>query len=63
MVQGIGAMPTILPLNDTLVAFLGACLFSFYLAYDTKLIVSGKHSKYRMNEKDFVFGASKFVAA
>lgn len=62
VLQTTGVMPTFLPLNDTFVAFLGTCLFSFYLAYHTKLIVSGKHSKYRMNDKDFVFGASKFRA-
>jgi protein lifeguard len=28
-----------------------------YLAHHTKLIVSGKHSKYGMNEEDYVFGA------
>lgn len=33
------------------------CLFSLFLAYHTKLIVGGKHAKYRMNEKDYVFGA------
>ena len=35
----------------------GATLFSFYLAHHTKLIVAGKHSKYQMNEKDYVYGA------
>lgn len=60
--QTLGSVPTFLPVRDSLVAFFGTCLFSFYLAYHTKLIVAGKHSKYRMNEKDFVFGASKCVA-
>ena len=52
--------PNLLPYSDMLYALLGATLFSFYLAYHTKLIVAGKHAKYQMNEKDYVFGASKF---
>lgn len=35
----------------------GAILFSLYLAYHTRLIVSGKNNEYRMNEKDYVLGA------
>ena len=46
-----------LPYNDAIYSFFGACLFSFYLAHHTKLIVAGKHAKYQMNEKDYVFGA------
>lgn len=57
----IGWIPfDLLPYNDALYGLIGACLFSFYLAYHTKLIVAGKHAKYQMNEKDYVFGASKF---
>ncbi|GAX17107.1 uncharacterized protein FisN_5Hu493 [Fistulifera solaris] len=57
LLQSFGTIPTIIPLNDSLFAFLGACMFSFYLAHDTRLIVAGKHSKYRMNNEDYVFGA------
>jgi len=53
--------PNFLPYTDMLYGLLGATLFSFYLAYHTKLIVAGKHAKYQMHEKDYVFGASKFV--
>ena len=53
----IGTIPPILPYNDALFSMVGACLFSFYLAYHTKLIVGGKHSKYQFSDKDYVFGA------
>jgi FtsH-binding integral membrane protein len=46
-----------LPMNQMLYSGLGAILFSVYLAYHTRLIVSGKHTKYQMNEKDYVYGA------
>jgi len=46
-----------LPYNDMLYSLLGACLFSLYLAYHTRLIVSGKYTKIQMNEKDHVLGA------
>ena len=46
-----------LPYNDAIYSFLGACLFSVYLAHHTRLIVSGKHTKYQMHEKDYVYGA------
>jgi len=53
-----GVLPQgFLPFREGLYSFLGACLFSAYLAYHTKLIVAGKHSKYQMNEKDYIFGA------
>lgn len=56
--QSVGWLPEgFLPYHETLYAFCGAALFSGYLAYHTKLIVSGKHTKYQMNEKDYVFGA------
>jgi protein lifeguard len=47
-----------LPYNDAVYGMIGSTLFSFYLAYHTRLIVSGRHTKYQMNEKDYVFGAS-----
>ena len=60
MLQYSGVLPAgFLPYNDALYGLVGATLFSFYLAYHTKLIVAGKHTKYQMNEKDYVFGASK----
>jgi FtsH-binding integral membrane protein len=56
--QTIGWLPQgFLPYHETAYSFLGATLFSGYLAYHTRLIVSGKHTKYQMNEKDYVFGA------
>lgn len=54
----VGILPrNFLPYNETIFCFLGASLFSFYLAYHTRLIVSGKHTKYQLNHKDYVFGA------
>jgi FtsH-binding integral membrane protein len=49
--------PEFLPFHETVYSFLGASLFTLYLAYHTRLVVSGKHSKYQLNEKDYVFGA------
>ncbi len=49
--------PGFLPYNDTVYSLIGASLFSGFLAYHTRLIVSGKHSKYQLSEKDYVFGA------
>jgi len=46
-----------LPYKESLYCLFGTLLFSAYLAYHTKLVVGGKHSKYQLNEKDFVFGA------
>jgi protein lifeguard len=60
--QSVGFLPAgFLPHNDMLYGMIGATLFSFYLAYHTRLIVSGKHTKHQMNEKDYVFGASTFM--
>ena len=53
-----GVLPSgFLPYREGVMSLIGACLFSAFLAYDTKLIVGGKHTKYQMNEKDYVFGA------
>mmetsp|Transcript_18978 Transcript_18978/g.28114 ORF Transcript_18978/g.28114 Transcript_18978/m.28114 type:complete len:355 (-) Transcript_18978:223-1287(-) len=49
--------PEFLPYNETVYSFLGTSLFTMYLAYHTRLIISGKHTKYQLNEKDYVFGA------
>jgi FtsH-binding integral membrane protein len=58
LLELFGVLPEgFLPYKDSLYSFFGACLFSFFLAYHTKLIVAGKHTKYQMNEKDYVFGA------
>lgn len=58
LLQIVGILPAgFLPLNDMIYGLFGACLFSVYLAYHTKLIVGGKHTKYQMSEKDYVFGA------
>ncbi len=54
----VGLLPrNFLPYNETLYSLLGTSLFTMYLAYHTRLIVAGKHSKYQLNEKDYVFGA------
>lgn len=56
--QQIGVIPIeVLPFSNVLYSFAASCLFSAFLAYHTKLIVGGKHAKYRMNEKDYVLGA------
>jgi len=58
LLSSIGWLPrNFLPYNETLYSMLGASLFTMYLAYHTRLIVAGKHSKYQLNEKDYVFGA------
>lgn len=58
MLQQSGVLPQgFLPFSDMLYSGFAACLFSAFLAYDTKLIVAGKHTKYRMNEQDYVYGA------
>jgi len=49
--------PGFLPYNDIIYSLLGTSLFTMYLAYHTRLIISGKHTKYQLNEKDYVFGA------
>ena len=36
---------------------IGAILFSFYIIYDTQLIIGGKHKKYQFSEDEFVFAA------
>jgi FtsH-binding integral membrane protein len=58
LLEQYGIIPAgFLPIRDSWMSFAGAVLFSFYLAYHTKLIVAGKYSKFQMNEKDYVFGA------
>jgi protein lifeguard len=53
--------PGFLPYRESVYGMMGATLFSFYLAYHTRMIVTGKHTQHQMNEKDYVFGASTFV--
>ena len=49
--------PGFLRVNQMMYSAMGASLFSMYLAYHTRLIIGGKHAKYRMNENDYVFAA------
>eukprot|EP00339_Tiarina_fusa_P027438 CAMPEP_0117031850 /NCGR_PEP_ID=MMETSP0472-20121206/22856_1 /TAXON_ID=693140 ORGANISM="Tiarina fusus, Strain LIS" /NCGR_SAMPLE_ID=MMETSP0472 /ASSEMBLY_ACC=CAM_ASM_000603 /LENGTH=325 /DNA_ID=CAMNT_0004740283 /DNA_START=88 /DNA_END=1065 /DNA_ORIENTATION=- len=58
IVQEVGLLPKgFLPYSDMVFSAFASLLFSAFLAYHTKLIVGGKHTKYRMTEKDYVFGA------
>jgi len=53
-----GVLPRgFLPYSEAIYSILGAGLFNLYLAHHTRLIVSGKSSKYQMNEKDYILGA------
>lgn len=45
------------PIMHKVYAALGALLFSFYLVYDTQLIVGGKHHQFSFGVDDYVFGA------
>ena len=36
---------------------LGAIIFSFYIVYDTQLIIGGKHKKYQYNQDEYIFAA------
>lgn len=45
------------PLMQKLMAGFGAILFSFYIVYDTQLIVGGKHSKHSFGVDDYAFAA------
>merc|ERR1711879_1103277 len=38
-------------------AGIGAILFSFYIVYDTQIIVGGNHKKYQLSVDDYAFGA------
>ncbi len=58
LAQTVGWIPAgFLPYSDMLYSCFAVFLFTLYLAYHTKMIVGGKHTKYRMNDKDYVFGA------
>ena len=56
--QQVGFLPAgFLPYSQTMYSFFAAILFSAFLAYDTALVMGGKHSKYRLHEKDYVLGS------
>lgn len=58
MLELFGIIPYgFLPYSEALYCIFGAGLFSMYLAYHTRLIVSGKSAKYQMSEKDYILGA------
>ena len=40
---------------QTLISAFGAMIFSFYIIYDTQLIVGGQHRKYKFDVDDYVF--------
>jgi len=54
---GILALIFGLALLWTIVIMLGVVLFSFYLIYDTQLIVGGKHTQYQFTVDDYVLAA------
>jgi len=43
-----------IPLTSSLISGLSAVLFSVYIAYDTQLIVGGKHKKRAYNQKEYI---------
>jgi len=45
------------PMMQKLMGGIGAILFSFYIVYDTQLIVGGKHKKHQFGVDDYVFAA------
>ena len=62
ILQYAGIIPSgLIPYNEMMYGIVGATLFSAYLAYHTKVITAGNNSKYQMNEKDYVFGASTYI--
>ena len=44
-----------IPYLSIIYSSLGAVLFSFYIIYDTQLIIGGKHKKYQYSPDDYVF--------
>ena len=58
LLEVCGVLPKgFLPITEKAYCFFGATLFTIYLAHHTRMVVAGKHTKYQMNEKDYVFGA------
>jgi hypothetical protein len=45
------------PMMQKIQAGAGAIIFSFYIVYDTQLIVGGKHTKHEFECDDYVFAA------
>lgn len=45
------------PAMQSAIAGLGAILFSFYIVYDTQLIIGGKHKQVQFGVDDYVFAA------
>ena len=41
-------------LIDTIYSVFGAMLFSFYIIYDTQMIMGGRHKKFSFTVDDFV---------
>ena len=44
-------------MGHKILAGIGAILFSFYIVYDTQLMVGGKHHKHQFSVDDYVFAA------
>merc|ERR1712039_1155852 len=45
------------PLGQKIYSIFGTLLFSFFIVYDTQLIVGGKHKKHQFSVDDYVFAA------
>lgn len=45
------------PTGHLMFSMFGAILFSFYLAYDTQLIVGGKHRQFQLSIDDYILGS------
>jgi len=45
------------PMMQKMIGAFGAILFSFYIVYDTQLIIGGKHTKNQYRVDDYVFAA------
>ena len=45
------------PSAHLIFSIIGAILFSFYLAYDTQLIVGGKHKQYQLAVDEYILGS------
>lgn len=58
LLEMYGILPRgFLPYSEAIYSIIGASLFSLFLARHTRMIISGKHTKYQLNEKDYVYGA------
>jgi hypothetical protein len=49
--------PGIVSVTQTVYAAIGAVLFSFFIVYDTQMIVGGRHKKCELSIDDFAFAA------